>query len=89
MIDCLSDSGCCIAGQTATLVPADRIMYSTRDITGTVENANFVTGQTVYLNRFLNGGSPFWAPKRNLEKFKLDSSSNPMFTSTKGALTLP
>lgn len=45
MQQCLSDSGCCICGQTATLVPADRIMYATRDITGTVENANFVTGK--------------------------------------------
>lgn len=44
MKKCLSDSGCCIAGQTASLVPADRIMYATRDITGTVDNANFVTG---------------------------------------------
>ncbi len=44
MQKCLSDSGCCIAGQTATLVPADRVMYATRDITGTVDNANFVTG---------------------------------------------
>lgn len=44
MIACLSDSGCCIVGQTASLVPADRILYATRDITGTVENANFVTG---------------------------------------------
>ena len=45
MQKCLSDSGCCIAGQTATLVPADRVMYATRDITGTVDNANFVTGK--------------------------------------------
>lgn len=45
MQQCLADSGCCICGQTATLVPADRIMYATRDITGTVENANFVTGK--------------------------------------------
>jgi thymidine phosphorylase len=45
MQQCLSDSGCCICGQTATLVPADRIMYATRDITGTVDNANFVTGK--------------------------------------------
>lgn len=44
MLSCLSDSGCCIAGQTASLVPADRILYATRDITGTVDNANFVTG---------------------------------------------
>ena len=45
MTRCLSECGCCIAGQTAKLVPADRIMYATRDITGTVDNANFVTGK--------------------------------------------
>jgi thymidine phosphorylase len=45
MQQCLADSGCCICGQTATLVPADRIMYATRDITGTVDSANFVTGK--------------------------------------------
>lgn len=48
MKKCLSDSGCCIAGQTVSLVPADRIMYATRDITGTVDNANFVTGIKSY-----------------------------------------
>ncbi|KAK4021943.1 hypothetical protein OUZ56_007431 [Daphnia magna] len=47
MQQCLADSGCCICGQTATLVPADRIMYATRDITGTVENANFVTASII------------------------------------------
>lgn len=47
MQKCLMDSGCCIAGQTATLVPADRIMYATRDITSTVDNVNFVTGSLI------------------------------------------
>jgi len=47
MQKCLEDSGCCIVGQTATLVPADRIMYATRDITGTVDNANFVTASII------------------------------------------
>jgi len=47
MQKCLADSGCCIAGQTATLVPADRIMYATRDITSTVDNTNFVTASII------------------------------------------
>ena len=50
MTRCLQNCGCCIAGQTATLVPADRIMYATRDITGTVDNSNFVTGKQIKLH---------------------------------------
>jgi pyrimidine-nucleoside phosphorylase len=34
--------GCSIVGQTPTLVPADRIIYSLRDRTGTVENTGLL-----------------------------------------------
>lgn len=42
----LEDVGCCIIGQTETLVPADRIIYAIRDITGTVDSVPLITGES-------------------------------------------
>ena len=47
MVACLASAGCCIAGQTKSLVPADRIMYAARDITATVDNVNLATASIV------------------------------------------
>jgi pyrimidine-nucleoside phosphorylase len=38
----LNRCGCSIISQTPTLVPADRVLYSLRDLTGTVENSGLI-----------------------------------------------
>ncbi|XP_061923077.1 thymidine phosphorylase isoform X1 [Entelurus aequoreus] len=43
----LSAVGCCIVGQTQTLVPADRVLYATRDATSTVDSLPLITGSII------------------------------------------
>uniref|UniRef100_A0A3Q3GQN8 Thymidine phosphorylase n=1 Tax=Kryptolebias marmoratus TaxID=37003 RepID=A0A3Q3GQN8_KRYMA len=45
--DVLDSVGCCIVGQTETLVPADRILYALRDATSTVDSLPLITGSIV------------------------------------------
>jgi thymidine phosphorylase len=39
----VKNSGCVIIGATKDLAPADRVMYSVRDVTGTVESLDLIT----------------------------------------------
>jgi len=41
----LQDVGCCIVGQTESLVPADRVLYAIRDATSTVDSLPLITGK--------------------------------------------
>jgi len=40
----VTEIGCCIVGQTSSLVPADAVMYAARDVTATVDSVPLITG---------------------------------------------
>lgn len=43
----IDEIGCCIVGQTLELNPADRVLYATRDITGTVDCIPLIAGSII------------------------------------------
>ena len=47
MCDILGKVGCCIVGQTEALVPADRVLYGIRDVTGTVASMPLISSSII------------------------------------------
>lgn len=45
--DLVASVGCCIVGQTGKLVPADKVLYAVRDVTGTVASPQLCTGSII------------------------------------------
>jgi thymidine phosphorylase len=45
MMEILGKVGCFIVGQTESLVPADRILYASRDVTSTVASIPLIVGE--------------------------------------------
>jgi len=51
MFRSLTTVGCVIVGQTADLVPADKLLYSVRDTTATVDNEDLVVGKSTMMSQ--------------------------------------
>lgn len=44
-VEVLEKVGCCIMGQTSDIAPADKIIYSIRDTTSTVDYDSLIVGE--------------------------------------------
>ena len=47
IVDAVENTGCCIVGQTEKIVPADKTMYATRDVTATVSSTPLIVSSII------------------------------------------
>ena len=60
MSQVLASVGCCIVGQTKTLIPADKVLYAIRDVTATVDSPELITGETLFQFTVLRATKPLF-----------------------------
>lgn len=66
ILEILSSVGCCIVGQTESLVPADRVLYALRDATSTVDSLPLIAGTEMVL---IMQAPQFWVNLKGLFYF--------------------
>lgn len=47
ILDAIENIGCCIVGQTEKIVPVDKVMYATRDVTATISSIPLIVSSII------------------------------------------